>query len=157
MQAVAAIAGVLLTALVVLGIVQNRDDPTAAATPVPPPAQASVTLEVVTTGPSEVRGNGSYAELDPRSQVVLFMGRPLDVAEAEWIPVPAALAPQSEVDGRSAGHWEATWPGAPEGRWQWFALVAPAAAGAGDAYADLRRNGPDSDLALARSEPQSTD
>lgn len=159
MQGIAAILGVLLTALVVFGVVQNRDGsnaPSTAATPLGG-SQARVTLELVTTGPNEVQGSGSYAGLDPRSQAVVFMGRPAGTADADWIGVPATLARQSELGGREVGRWEATRPGVPAGRWQWFALIAPAAAGATDVYEDLRRNGPDSEFVLARSEPHDTE
>lgn len=161
-QAVAAICGVALTALVVFGLVRDPKAPT------PPPASPAggspaalapkVTLETIEIGET-VRATGTYEALDPTREGVLLIGQPSEGQDGDWLPVLASLIPSTgeTVAGRQSGRWEAVRPDYPGGRYTWYAVAAPASAGAGDPYADIRANGPDSDLVLARSEPRTTD
>jgi hypothetical protein len=160
LQAIAAVVGVALTALVAFGVIQNRDSAAQATTP---PAgggvaQPTVTLESVTIGTESVEASGTYSGVDASRQAVLWIGRPVEAPTAVvWIPVEADLIPDDAEPTTSSGRWRATRPGIPEGRWQWFALVGPASSGAGDQYADLRANGPGSSLVMALSEPQTSE
>ncbi|HUG47829.1 MAG TPA: hypothetical protein VMP67_05395 [Candidatus Limnocylindria bacterium] len=159
LQAVAAVAGVLLTALIAFGILRNPDGP---PPPPPPPATADarplVSLESVVSGQGEVRGSGAYQNLDPETQGVLFIGQPVDASGADWLPVVANLATDGVASsGPRNGRWEAVRPGVPSEPYRWYAVVAPASAGAGDVYEDLRANGPESEFVLAASDEQATD
>lgn len=161
LQAIAALLGVVVTAVGVFGLVRGPDaSPSLIPVTAPPSAAAAVavTLDAVTTDPAEVRGAGSFAGIDPASEVVLFVGQPVADPGADWLPVVAALnAATTRPDGRQNGRWEAARPNtAPTTRYTWYAVVAPKAGGAADPYADLRENGPVSELVRAASQPYST-
>jgi hypothetical protein len=163
LQAIAALLGVLVTAVGVFGLVRGPDAspstvPVSAPPSAPAPAAVAVTLDLVTTEQAEVRGAGSFAGIDPASEVVLFVGQPVADPGADWLPVVAELNPATtRPDGRQNGRWEAARPNtAPATRYTWYAVVAPKADGAADPYADLREKGPASELVQAASQPYST-
>jgi len=158
MQGIAALAGVILTAVGVFGLVNARPAATPTTSTTNPtdtaPLAPVVTLESVTTSPTEVRGLGSFLALDPASDAILLVGQPQDDPSAVWLPVLASTLPATTApDGRQNGRWEAGRPNtAPDARYTWYAVVAPKAAGAGDGLADLRARGPHSSLVLAASQ-----
>lgn len=167
LQAIAALAGVLLSALVIFGIVRQPTGtpgggqptqpaataPGAAATSV---AQGRVTLVSVVTAPTEVRADGTFQNLAAGREVVVLIGQPIEDETAEWLPAIAALHPDAQEASLQSGRWEAVRPAA-GGRYRWYAVIAPYAPGAQDPFADLRAEGPDADLVVAASEPLTTD
>jgi hypothetical protein len=158
LSAGAAVAGVLLTAVGVFGLATREpaSSPTPTATgSVAAGATPGVTLSAVTTDDNEVSADGTFQALDPEADAVLLIGQPAGT-EQEWLPVVATLFAQSvEPNGRQSGDWHAARPGV-QGRYVWYAVIAPRPAGAGDPYADLRENGPNSNDVGAASEPLTT-
>lgn len=158
MQGFAAIAGVLLTALGVFGLVGNGNgDPEVSSSPAAstPGAVPSVSLRLVTTDGGEIVGLGTFQDLDPATDAILFIGQP-EGGDSEWLPVVASTTPTNTTpDGRQDGDWRAVRP-AVDGRYTWYAVVGPRVAGADDFLDDLRDNGPEADLARAVSGPFTT-
>ncbi|HUG30533.1 MAG TPA: hypothetical protein VMQ65_08495 [Candidatus Limnocylindria bacterium] len=157
MQGIAAVAGVVLTGLGVLGLAGGGGDDGGTPTSAPPASSvgASVSLRTVTTDNGEVVGLGTFTGLDPTTDAVLFIGQPAG-GDADWLPVVAStVATSVNADGRQDGNWQATRPGV-DGRFTWYAVIGPRALGAADPYGDLRANGPEADLVRAVSEPSTT-
>ena len=157
MQAIAALAGVVLTGLGVFGLAGGGGDDGGTPTPASSATSvdASVSLHTVTTDQGEVVGLGSFTGLDPATDAVLFIGQPAE-GDADWLPVVATTTVASvNADGSQDGDWQATRPGV-DGRFTWYAVVGPRVSGAEDPYGDLRANGPEADLIRAVSERFST-
>lgn len=143
--AIAAI-GLGFTAIQVLG---DR-----APEPTPIVIKPEAFIEVVTVESGRVEATGGFRSVDIASEVVLFIGRPLGVEDARWVPVEAAITAQPSVSGgRVDGRWTALRPFAEPGRFSWRALVVPAGnAVAAEGYEDIKVNGPLSEDVLATSE-----
>ena len=161
MQAIAALASVLLTALVIFGLVRDPAEPPPASPSREPgqsmPAVGRVTLETVVTSPTEVSAEGSYENLAAERETVLFIGQPQGEEDGQWLPVEASMFPSvSGAAGTQSGRWTAARP-AVSGRYLWYAVIAPDVPGAGGTLDDLRARGPDSGYVTARSEPEVTD
>jgi hypothetical protein len=149
-------AGIALLALLVVAVLLRPPgaiDPGETSSPTTP--SGTVTLDSVITEPSGVRAEGSYTNLRVGRDGVLFIGQPVD-ASASWLPVWATLLPSSQSAGLESGRWQAVRP-AVEGGFRWYAVMGPASSGAGPVLADIREQGPESALILARSEPKTTD
>ena len=157
LQGVAAVAGVIGTVVAVISLFNAFTRPAAEASAAPSASAvaAQVTIAAVTLGETEVRGSGVFQGLVPDREVVLFIGQPT-AGNADWLPVIAELLPTSVgPDGTQSGDWEAVRP-AGTGPHTWYAVIGPRASGAGNPYADLRENGPESELVKAVSEPFTT-
>lgn len=142
---VVAAVGVVLTGIQVLG--------TKEPTPTPIVIRAEAFITRVTPGTDEVAANGPFRNVDPASEVILFAGIVDDVADAKWLPVEATLTPSTAATrGRVDGVWSALRPLSEPGAYSWVVLVAPAGSGAADGYADIKLNGPESDLVIWASE-----
>lgn len=165
LQALAALAGVLLSALVIFGIVRQPSDAPPGGGQTQPPAtgvgatseaQGRVTLVSVVTAPSEVRADGTFQNLAAGREVVVLIGQPIEDTDAEWLPAIASLHPDGDGASLHSGRWDAARPAA-AGRHRWYAVIAPYAPGAQDPFQALRANGPDADLVVAVSDPFTTD
>lgn len=150
-QAVTAILGVVLAAIgVILTGIQITREPTPAPTPIVIKPEAFI--QQVTIDAGQVKAKGGFRNVDLAAEVILFVGRPDDVADAPWLPVEATVNAQSSAPGvRVDGGWDALRPLIEKGRLTWQAFVVPAGSGVTDSYADIRTRGPDSSLVLAAS------
>jgi hypothetical protein len=115
----------------------------------------TVTLLTVDVDGSVVSAEGTYQNLRLGRDGVLLIGQPKD-GSRDWLPVWATLVPESQAGGFESGHWQAGGPRG-EGGYRWYAVIGPMSSGAAGFLSDVRENGPDSDLVLARSEPRTTD
>jgi hypothetical protein len=102
--------------------------------------------------PPDVAAAGSFENIDPEIEEVLFVGRPVGATDELWVAVSASLSPTVSAGTLQSGRWSATRPAPPSTPgYRWRAIVWPIASGAaGDE--DLQINGPDSIYVIARSE-----
>lgn len=146
-SALAAMAGTILTAIGVFNLVGHP----APATPATP----KVTLESVLVAEEQVAGRGTFEDLDPNVNEVVFVGRPPAATTENWLAVEAALTPTAQAGALQDGRWQAVRPAPPPAGYRWYAILWPVAAGASGAE-DLRLNGPASELVVAKSDPFDT-
>lgn len=149
LSAFAAVSATILTAIGLFGLLgPPKDRPTEA----PSVALTSmVTLESVLVGEHDIEGRGSFENLDPAREEVLFVGRPAGVNSELWVAVEAALAASEQQGSLQSGLWSALRPAPPPAAYRWRAILWPSAAGAAGTE-DLQQNGPDSQFVLAKSE-----
>lgn len=102
--------------------------------------------------PPDVAAAGSFENINPEIEEVLFVGRPVGATDELWVAVSASLSPTISAGTLQSGRWSATRPAPPSTPgYRWRAIVWPIASGAaGDE--DLQINGPDSIYVIARSE-----
>jgi hypothetical protein len=145
LSALAALFGTLLAAAVAFGWLTH---------PTSPPSSVSdprVTLESVLTSPVDITGSGSFADIDPITQEVLFVGRSAAAATTDsWLSIEATMDASSTSGALQSGHWRAVRPSPPAEPFRWYAILWPTSAAA-NGTDDLRRNGPSSQFVVATS------
>jgi hypothetical protein len=147
LSAFAAILGTILTAVGVFNLV---DQPSRITTPTEP----RVILENVLFAPDQVEGRGSFENVDPLVNEVLFIGRPLAETES-WLAVEATMDPTVQRGPLQSGRWAAVRPSPVTVPYRWFAILWPASSGA-TGTEDLQTNGPESRFVVAKSAPMDT-
>jgi hypothetical protein len=143
-SAVAAIGSTILVAVGVFGLVGR---------PVETPSR--VTLESVLVAAEQVEGQGTFENVDPRVNEVVFVGRPRDLTDEGWLAAEGALSPSAQLGTLQSGSWTASRPAPLDVPYRWYAILWPAAAGAGG-FEDLVANGPESEFVVAKSDPVDT-
>jgi hypothetical protein len=143
LSAFAAVVGTILTAVGVFSIVG-------------PPAsiEPRVTLEDVLLAPDKVEGRGSFENINPLVNDVLFIGRPSSGTES-WLAVDATMEATAQKGALQSGRWQATRPSSVTVPYRWFVILWPASSGA-TGTEDLRVNGPASMFVVAKSAPFDT-
>jgi hypothetical protein len=150
LSALTAVAATIVTAVGVFGLVGERTaTPTTASQSIP--AAARVTLESVLVSAQTVEAQGSFENIDPFREDVLFVGRPQAATTDLWVAVEAALAPSAQAGSLQSGRWTAQRPQPPADAYRWRAIVWPSAQGSAG-NEDLQQNGPDSQFVIARSD-----
>jgi hypothetical protein len=147
-----AVIGVAIAALG-LGITAIQVFGGGPAVPTPIIIKPEAFIDEVTIANDQVTAAGRFRSVEVASEVVLFIGRPVGVDDARWLPVEAVIKPQPSAAGsRVDGLWTAVRPFSDQGKFAWRALVVPAGSGASDAYEDIRLRGPESADVLATSD-----
>jgi hypothetical protein len=124
--------------------------------PLPPtPVSTSVKPALLFEGWEEVAGDlilfGSFENVNLTTEEILLLGQPPDDADAPFVPLRAEAEALSTFPVDLAnGDWRAIRPVEYSGL-GWRAVVWPRGLGAGDAFADLRKNGPEAGDVVAVS------